>query len=697
MTRPDILFAYFRNIITLPGIGQKTLQRLRKICGEEVIDLLTRLPRGVVDRTRVDIPGIGTVTLEVEVIAHHPRPRKGAPHRIDTIMTPSSGSPVAIEIVYFHGALDYLREQLPIGQRRLISGKLDSRPQGWTMLHPAYVLSPEKADQLPRFEPIYPLTQGLSNRLFRKAIRAALDGLPPLPEWHDSKLIEQRRWPSFLEALEAVHQPESDPIAFTPAHERLAFDELLSHQFSLGFLRQTYRRQPGQSYPAAADLFQQVLTSLPFSLSETQHHALAEIRADLRLTQPMLRLLMGEVGSGKTVVALLAMLDVLASGAKCALMAPSASLALQHPPTTSTMLNKAGTNIACPLLVGSMTAAQKKSVHEALARPGGLLVIGTQTLIQQDVAFDTLGMVVIDEQHRFGVHQRMTLSRKNPSPPEMLIMTATPIPRTLQMTHFGDLDLTRLEGRNPNASEITTVVINQSQLDSLVGRLEGVLDRKERVFWVCPLREETGKSDLAAAKARFARLQEHFSDRCFLLHGALSATEKSNTMEAFRTAPQGALLVTTTVIEVGIDVPDASTIIIEAAENFGLAQLHQLRGRVGRGGLPGYCLLLRGDRPGDAARKRLEMIRQTNDGFALAEADLKLRGGGEILGLRQSGLPEMKFTDFARDQDLLQQAHDQARYLLSFDSPFTRPRGDALLLLLSLFRRNSALRLIEGG
>ena len=704
--RPEILYPYFTDLAQLKGIGKKTRERLVKLCGENIIDLLFHLPRELLSRRRSDDLQAGVHSVQVQIQKHRPASRRGVPHVIEALIlcenTHHHNHQGRLEVVYFHARGDYLRKSFPDGETRLISGKLEYRRDHWIMLHPDYVVTPEEADTLPKLEPIYGLIQGLTNRLFRQAVSGAIRALPPLPEWHSEKVIIDQQWPDFLSALRHPHQPETHADLQTaetrsPALRRLAMDELLAHQLSLRFMRQRYRRRAGLSRPETHLYRAQVEAALPFNLSETQNHAIAEIRADMQDEEPMLRLLMGEVGSGKTLVALMIMLDILESGAKCAMMVPSETLARQHQETIQETLQQAGLDIPCVLLVSSLGAAAKREVLGALAGSEPLIAIGTHALIQDAVVYENLGLVIIDEQHRFGVHQRMALSRKASITPEMLVMTATPIPRTLLMTHYGDLDSTRLEGRNPNASEVQTAVIGDHKIDALVQRISAVLERKERIFWVCPLREDSEKIDLAAAQSRYDHLKTIFPDQCFLLHGGMTTEAKVETMQTFQAAPNGAILIATTVIEVGIDIHDATVIIIEAAEHFGLAQLHQLRGRVGRSKLAGNCILLHGAQMSKVAQERLEMMRNSTDGFALAEADLRLRGGGEILGAKQSGVPMMRLANLAQDQDLLKRAHDEAAYIVQHDPKLQGSRGKALRILLYLFRRDAALTLINSG
>ena len=719
MSRPTVLFPYFATLGSLKGIGSKTLARLHKLCGETVIDLLFHLPREIIDRRHWHVVHqqaahktleAGLVTLRVRINAHQRgagrRAGRQRPHTIIcTIVEPMlADQQLELNIVYFHTSAEYLQQQYPTGKELLISGTLEWRRGTRVMLHPEYHLTPEKADELPAFEALYPLTQGLNNRLVRQAIAQSLRTVPAPAEWQRDEVIARLAIPDFHTALQQAHHPQTPqdlPLNSPPALRRLALDELLAQQLALQLVRAKHQRQPGLALPHYTLWRQQLQQALDFSLSATQQQAIEEIRQDMQQPTAMLRLLMGDVGSGKTIVALMAMLDMLEHGQQCALMVPSETLARQHADTINRLLRKADIDVPCVLVLGSHQTAARREVYQALATESPLIAVGTHALIQDHVQFDSLGMIVIDEQHRFGVQQRWKLTQKTSHPsahsPEILCMTATPIPRSLLMCHYGDVDVSRLIGRNPHARPVKTAVIQQQRCQELVGRLKNLLDKADKVFWVCPLREESEHSENANAEQRYQDLIQHFPKQVFLLHGAMKTAERTRVMQEFRTTERGAILVATTVIEVGIDIHDASTIIIESAERFGLAQLHQLRGRVGRGGKDGHCILLCGEHLSSTAQKRLEMMRQSDDGFALAEADLELRGGGEILGTRQSGLPHMRLADLTRDVDLLSCAFDEARYIIGIDAELQTPRGQALRQLLYLFGRDHAVRLLRSG
>ena len=551
--------------------------------------------------------------------------------------------------------------------------------------------------KLPLLEPIYPLTAGLTNTTLRKVIAQALERLPSLPEWIDAAWHERNAWPSFGEALKRMHSPETgaDFALSAPARTRLAYDELLANQLALAVIRQRLRRSAGRRLAAPGKLRQAIVAKLAFKLTRAQGRALSEIDADLADPHRMLRLLQGDVGSGKTVVALLAMATAVEPGAQAALMAPTELLARQHLKTIGSFAASAGLNIA--LLSGREKGAERKDILTALAEGRINILIGTHALFQEPVAFHDLALVVIDEQHRFGVHQRLALQAKGTGRgAELLVMTATPIPRTLLLTSYGDMDVSRLDEKPPGRKPVTTSVMPDERLETLVNELERPIAKGGQIYWVCPLVAESEVLEIAAAEERHAALQKRFGDKVGLVHGRLSGKEKDRVMAAFA-AGGLSILVSTTVIEVGVDVPNASIMVIEHAERFGLAQLHQLRGRVGRGQAQSSCILLYRKPLSEAAQTRLNVMKSTEDGFVIAEEDLKLRGGGEVLGTRQSGLPEFRVARLPEDEALLQVARDEAGLTLTRDPELRGPHSEVLKLLLYLFERDDAIKLMRAG
>ncbi|MGQ7791813.1 ATP-dependent DNA helicase RecG [Faunimonas sp. B44] len=698
--RPSLLDPLFAPAETLSGVGPRVAALLKRIIGENgaeplVRDLLFHLPSSVTDRRNRpplwQLPPSGAVTVEGVVERHDPPPPGSrAPWRVVI-----SDGGAAVQVVYFHARADWMLKLYPVGERRVVSGPVewfDLRPQ---IVHPDYVLPPEKAGDLPEIEPVYGTTAGLSPKVLRKAVAAALGKIPRLPEWISPEHAAREAWPSFAEALRQVHDPrkpeDADPIG--PASRRLAFDELLASQLALALVRGNARRARGEAWRFEGAVAERIRAALPFGLTASQEQAIAEIAADLRSETRMVRLLQGDVGSGKTLVALIAMAHVAEAGAQAALMAPTELLARQHFATIAPLADAAGLEVR--LLTGKDRPAERRESLARIADGRTSLVVGTHALFQGEVAFRRLGLAVVDEQHRFGVHQRMALSSKG-STPDMLVMTATPIPRTLVLSWFGDMEVSRLTEKPAGRQPIDTRLVSLDRIGELTDRIGAALDAGEKVYWVCPLVSESEQSDLAAAEERFAALRRLFGDRVVLVHGRMSAAKKDEAMGRFR-AGSGMVLVATTVIEVGVDVPDATIMVVEHAERFGLAQLHQLRGRIGRGTARSTCVLLYRSPLGEVARARLTVMRETEDGFRIAEEDLRLRGEGDLLGTRQSGVPGFRIARPDVHADLLPLARDEARLALARDAGMAGERAAALRLLLYLFGRDDAVRLMRAG
>ncbi|MEO3430259.1 ATP-dependent DNA helicase RecG [Pelagibius sp. CAU 1746] len=693
--RPEILFPLFAPATSLSGVGPRFAKLFESLTGgPAVLDLCWHLPSGIIDRRYSPplaeaIPG-RIATLTVEVDEHRAPPTKRQPYRI--ACHDASGS---LELVFFHAHRDYLMKMLPPGQTRVVSGKVEVFNDRLQMTHPDHIAPPEEAGRLKAVEPVYPLTAGLSLKVVNKAVHAALERLPELPEWLDRGLKGREGWPDWREALRRAHNPrdEADLSPLALARRRLAYDELLSNQLAIALVRDRQLKQRGRVLKGDGHLCDKVIASLPFQLTGSQRLALAEISADMAAEHRMLRLLQGDVGSGKTVVALLAMLTAVEAGGQAALMAPTEILARQHFQTIEPLARAAGVGLT--LLTGRDKGKARRAILEKLAAGETAIVVGTHALFQEDVAFKDLAMVVIDEQHRFGVHQRLTLTGKGKAV-DVLVMTATPIPRTLMLTAYGDMESSRLTERPPGRQPIDTATLSLDRLPEVIDAVDRALKRGAQVYWICPLVEESENSDLAAAEDRYRALQQRLGERVGLVHGRMKGPEKDAVMARFAAGETG-VLVATTVVEVGVDVPNATVMVIEHAERFGLAQLHQLRGRVGRGSGKSTCLLLWQGPLGETARARLKILRETDDGFRIAEEDLRLRGAGELLGTRQSGLPEFHLADLAVHGDLLATARDDARLILDKDPELAGERGQALRVLLYLFERDAAVKYLRSG
>ncbi len=698
--RPTLLTPLFAAASNLPGIGPKTGRLLDRLLGPasgaaRAIDLLFHLPHAVIDRRQqppiAQAPIDVVVTLRARVTDHRaPPPRSRAPYKV--LLEDDTGD---VLLVFFLTNHAWIEKTLPLGAERWVSGKLELYDGHRQMVHPDRVVDAEGFAAMPLTDPVYGLTDGLSPKVLAKAMGAALARVPALPDWLAGLRIPLPHLPGFAAALAAAHRPEDpggiDPQA--PARLRLAFDELLAHQIALALMRQRMRVRQGRPTATSHHVAARIEAALPFALTSAQRAALAEIRADLASPNRMLRLLQGDVGSGKTMVAFLAMADAVEGGRQAALMAPTEILARQHFAGLLPRAEAAGLTMA--LITGRDRPAERARTLAGL-RDGTIhIAVGTHALIQDTVAFHDLGLAVVDEQHRFGVHQRLALGAKG-SAVDILVMTATPIPRTLVLSYFGDMDVSALREKPPGRQPIDTRALPLERLEDVIAGLGRAIAGGARAYWVCPLVAENEEIDVAAAQERYDMLRLFFGDRVGLVHGQMRGPEKDAAMAAFA-AGEVQVLVATTVIEVGVDVPEATIIVIEHAERFGLAQIHQLRGRVGRGPGASSCLLLYKAPLGDVAHARVEILRETEDGFRIAEEDLRLRGEGEVLGTRQSGAVGFKLADLSVHGGLLPLARDAAQRVVSAQPNLDGENGAALRVLLHLFEREEAIRLIEAG
>jgi len=698
--RPSLLNPLFASVTALPGVGPKVAKLLARLTGRDdgarVADLLFHLPTGAIDRRarpklRDVVPGtVATVAVTIDRHRAPPPGRGRAPYLV--YASDETGSLV---ITYFSAHTDYIAKLLPVGERRYVSGMTALYDGMLQMVHPDRVVDEAGLAKLPLIEPTYPLTEGLFANQLRRAIEGALDKLPVLPEWQDPAYLAKAKSPGFTDALRRLHRPETldDILPNAPAWSRLAYDELLAGQLALALTRAHLRRLSGRRSAGDGRLREKIIAALPYRLTASQERAVADIAEDLAAPHRMLRLLQGDVGSGKTVVALLASAIVIEAGRQAALMAPTEILARQHRATIAPLADAIGLRVA--LLTGRERGAPRNDILARLAAGEIDLLVGTHALFQEGVDFRDLALAVVDEQHRFGVHQRLALASKGEAV-DMLVMTATPIPRTLVLTFFGDMDVSELREKPAGRQPIDTRTIPLGRINEVVAAVGRALDEGRRVYWVCPLVEESETSDLAAAQDRFASLQERFGALVGLVHGQMKGADKDRAMASFA-AGETRLLVATTVIEVGVDVPAASVMVIEHAERFGLAQLHQLRGRIGRGAERSTCLLLYRAPLGATAKARLAIMRETEDGFRIAEEDLKLRGEGDVLGTRQSGEPGFRVARIEAHRELLQTARDDAALMLNRDPELESERGDALRVLLYLFERDEAIRLLRAG
>ncbi len=698
--RPEILNPLFATVSNLKGVGHRRAALLVKLLNRpmeeeaRVLDLLFHLPWQVIDRRLLPnmaaIESGKTATLDVTVGAHTPSRRKGLPYTINVF--DDSGE---LTLVFFSAHSDYLKKQLPEGEIRRISGEITAYRDSFQMAHPQYIAALDRVDTIPQIEPVYALTAGLSGKILAPLITESLNTLPALPEWIEPNLLLEHRWPSLKVALSEVHHPQ-DFAALEPdgpGRSRLAYDELLAGQLALNLVRQRLRRALGRRRRGDGSKRRRILEALPFTLTTSQERSLEEIADDLGRPDRMLRLLQGDVGSGKTIVALLAMAIAVESGSQAAIMAPTEILVQQHYETLSPLCKASGIRLG--VLTGRIKGKARTELLEDLKIGKIDILISTHAGFQEDVQFRELGLAVIDEQHRFGVHQRLALAEKGNNA-DLLVMTATPIPRSLVLAAFGDMDVSRLLEKPAGRKPVDTRIIPLDREADLLLRLDVAVKSGARVYWVCPLVEESELIDAKSAEDRFDALQSRFGSRVGLVHGRMKAADKNKVMSDFTNGVIG-ILVATTVIEVGVDVSDATIMVIENAERFGLAQLHQLRGRVGRGTTKSSCILLYRGPLSKNAEARLAIMRETEDGFRIAEEDLRLRGEGDILGTQQSGVPGFRLVQLEHHAGLLETARQDARHTLSQDRLLQSERGKALRILLHLFERGEAIRLLASG
>jgi ATP-dependent DNA helicase RecG len=684
--RPDILNPLFAEVETLKGVGPGIAKALARLDLTRAIDLAYHLPTGTIDRVRA--PAASQALLgRIAVLDVTPVEVRAGSGRAPLRIFARDGDDNMLTLTFFNNPA-WAKKQLPLHEKRTVIGKLDAWGNEWQIVHPE-VIEPAKVSEVALREPVYGLTEGISNKRMRELALSALERAPELPEWIEPSLLAREHWPAWRTSLAEIH---SEPSA-TNARKRLSYDEIFANQLALMLLRQVARRKRG--VPLQGDGRLTGKLQLPYRLTGAQQRVIGEIRGDMAQDRPMLRLLQGDVGSGKTLVALLAMLEAVEAGAQAAMLAPTEILARQHFGTLQRQCQAIGVNVA--ILTGREKGRARESVLMGLADGSIDILVGTHAIFQQHVSYKRLGLIVIDEQHRFGVSQRLLLSEKAEHPPHLLAMTATPIPRTLTLTHYGEMDVSKIDEMPPGRTPVETLVISDGKLADVVEGLGRHLSAGGQAYWVCPLVEESEVVDAAAAEERAAVLRQRFgADRVGLVHGRMKGPEKDAVMTSFASGALG-VLVATTVIEVGVDVPNATLIVVEGAERFGLAQLHQLRGRVGRGGGASRCILLRGQALSETGRARLALMRETNDGFRIAEEDLKLRGPGEILGTRQSGEQAFKVATPEDVAELAPIAQGDARLLLDRDGGLASERGQAARICLYLFERDAAVGLLRSG
>jgi ATP-dependent DNA helicase RecG len=685
--RPDILNPLFAEVRSLKGVGPGLAKPLDRLGLERAKDVAYHFPVNWIYRkpvVRFDVGDVGqNIIARVVVMEHRSSGSSRAPQRI--YVADADGNYLTLAFFGRNGA--WAKKQLPVGEERVISGKVERYGDELQMVHPDHIAPVGGSGGPELAEPVYPLSEGLTNKRMGQLASAVLEHIPTLPEWIEPSLLATRKWPGWGEALQTVHRKDE-----ATARDRLAYDELFSNQLAIRLVRAAMDKRKAVPVAGTGALVDRL--QLPFALTGAQSRVIAEIEGDLAQSRPMLRLLQGDVGAGKTMVALIALLRAVESGMQGAMLAPTEILARQHFANLQKLLAGLPVNVA--ILTGREKGKMREATLMGLADGSIHILVGTHAIFQEAVTYRSLAVAVIDEQHRFGVSQRLMLSRKGRGVPHLLVMTATPIPRSLALAAYGEMDSSQIDELPPGRTPVETRVISQERLPEIIDGVERHLVAGKQAFWVCPLVEESENSDLAAAEQRAAELKLRFGERVAVVHGRMRGPEKDAVMERF-IAGETRLLVATTVIEVGVDVPNASLMIIEAADRFGLAQLHQLRGRVGRGAEKSVCLLVRSAQIGETARARLALMRETNDGFRIAEEDLKLRGAGEMLGTRQSGESPFRVATPEQVRELIGVAADDARLLLDRDGGLDGPRGQAARIALYLFERDAGVATLRGG
>lgn len=682
----------YSEIKFLPKVGPILGNYLENlVSGKRWIDILYHQP--VAYRAKKYLPFISNVHEKNEVILkvtpeeYIKTSKKSAPFKVRCFSEIGY-----IYLNFFKIYPNFIEKNFKIGEEKAISGKIEKFNNIWTISHPEYILPVSKIDEIPKNQLIYPLNAKITQKLISDKIKYILEFIPNYPEWIEQSFLQEQSWLSWHESIANLHQLSSDNLnPNNKNRRRLSFDELLSIKLAEKIYHRKNKQNLGQKNIQNGNLIIKLLKNIPFDLTEGQKQIFVEIKDDLAKDEQMFRLLQGDVGSGKTIIALLSSLILAENQRQSALIVPISLLATQHFENLSKLTKDLDINIA--LLTSKNTKKQKERILEDLKLGKVNLIIGTQALIYDDIIFQDLGLVIIDEQHRFGVMQRSKLVSKGNNP-DILAMSATPIPRSLMIALYGDMKISLLKEKPANRLPIKTQIMSKSKKEQIYDSLHNILSKNQKIYWVCPLVEDSEESELISLETRYQELQNHFMpEEIAILHGKMKEKEKEQIMADFSNPDgQAKFLLATTVIEVGVDVSDATVMVIENAENFGLAQLHQLRGRVGRSELESFCILLYDYKLSKNGRKRLEIMKNSNDGFFIAEEDLKMRGFGELVGLRQSGLPEYKIANLSFDYDLLEIADIQARLMMKNISK----NKDNITNLLNIFGLKDVVGVLKG-
>lgn len=650
---PPILSSLYLPVTKLKGVGPKKGEAFARIGIFNLKDLVFHIPYNfLVRKLEPDLSEVSTGDLIIKSV-------KVTGFDISSRFSKSPSKIICrtkddkqVNILFFNTKGNYLEKSYAVGQELIVTGQVNVNAFKYEIIHPDALVAANEAFKISEKEPIYSSTYGLVSKYIWLSIKGALNLLPDLPEWLPQQIINKYKLPSVNRALVALHNPKNqeDFLHSNLNRVRLAVDEIYAHQLSLFSMRNKLKREIKPPLIFSGDLFKRMLSLLTFSLTEDQQKVIAEIASDLRSASKMMRLIQGDVGAGKTLVALSAMLFVLEANKQSALMVPTELLAHQHFKNIEKLCAQLGVKVG--LLIGKQSAKQRAEILGGIEKGEYGIVIGTHALFQVKVKFKDLGLVIVDEQHRFGVNQRKMLLEKGNNA-DFLMMTATPIPRTLEMLTYGDLDVSVIRNKPANRKEIITSVSPVKALNEVILSLSKIIEKDEQAYWVCPMIEETEDADVAFVNERYESLNDIYKNQVGLIHGKMKQVERDEVMLKFANK-ELKILVATTVIEVGIDVPSATVIVIENSERFGLSQLHQLRGRVGRSSLQSYCILLYSFKISAVGKERLKVMKESNDGFYLSEKDLELRGCGDVTGTKQSGLPDFKFFNLEFQSDLVQ-------------------------------------------
>ena len=651
----------FEDVSKIKGVGKKLSIYLKKKKIEKVNDLLWDLPYSFTDRTEIvslnklEIGKI--VTAKVKVIKYNFPRIRNLPNKIKC--KDEFGE---IDLVFFNSREGYIRKVLPINEWVVISGKIGFFGNKYQITNPDYITKIDNLDYVNKIIPKYTLTEGLTEKTYRKIIESVIKNLPELNEWHDQDLLKKMKFPSWKNSIINLHDPNNSRNLNSVYYKRLAYDEIFANLLFLSKNRYKIKKIK-KNKKKFTKLYSSKLTSqLPFKLTKNQISVCEEIDSDLKSSERMYRILQGDVGSGKTIVALLACLNVIESNFQTALMAPTEILAQQHFDLFSKLLKKANIKINITFLSGKTEQKKRKQIIQDLKNNKIDFLIGTHALFQKSIIFKNLGLIIIDEQHKFGVRQRINLAKKGNEDCDVLLMSATPIPRTMIMSIYGDMDTSKLIEKPSIRQKILTLSKPENKINEIWPFIEKKMKEGEQVFWVCPLIEDSKKLDYSSTVKKFDLINKKFPKKVGVIHGSLNDDEKEKILKKFLNK-EIHILISTTVIEVGIDFPNATVIVIENSNKFGLAQLHQLRGRIGRGEKRGTCILLFKNNLSQNARKRINILKNSDDGFFIAEEDMKLRGYGDIIGFKQSGIKYFKIADPIHHENLFKLAESNIKSL----------------------------------